>query len=165
MDEGKKPGKLEPVKLEAVTAEVLMEPSESQLLAKSRFWRKMAENPLFDADKVTAAKVEQLTGSSQIKKWWGDPMFRDWFLDKDFVYHGLQMLAEKGIKALYEILDDPKTSAKEKGLAAIKALELAGYKPAARREVKWADKGIGDMDANQLREFIAKNTKDVTPNE
>lgn len=141
-------------KLRAVVAEVIFTPTDTQLLVKSKFWRRMKENPMHDANRVSAATVEQITGSSQVRHWWSDKSFKEWFLDKDYVQHGLQGLAEMGIQVMMDILMDPKQPAAAKANILKMVYEFADYRPAIKKQIKWADAEIANMEPDEVDKRI-----------
>jgi hypothetical protein len=146
-------------KLKAVTADLILDPSEAQCVAKARFWRKMSENPLYDADKISTAQIERMTGSSMLTKWWANPKFRDWFLEKEHIYYAVSALAEKAVAVLWEVLDDPTASAKTRVDVAKLALDLKGVRPPSRKEVRWADVEIQKKSPEELDQYIAERLK------
>jgi hypothetical protein len=155
-DENKGPPKTVSLnkKLKAVVAEVVFTPDDWMLMAKSKFWRRHAENPMFDADNVQLTQVVRITKCSKLSRFWGNEQFRDWFLDKDYVSHGLKALAEKAIRVLNELLDDPKCPHQAKVRAIEQIFEFGDYKPPVRREVKWADAELAKWNKEELDGFI-----------
>ena len=146
-------------KLKAITADLILTPSEDQCLAKARFWRKMAENPLYSVDKMSNSQMETLAASANIPNWLSNPKFKDWFLEKDHVYHGVAALAEKAIHTLWEILEDPDSTPKTKVEVCRLALDLKGIRPPAKKEIKYADLDIQRKSPEELDHYINERVK------
>lgn len=141
-----------------------MRPTKPQAMAKSRFWSSVQGNPLLSPESLPAAKVAQLAGNQQVREWFIDLEFRDWFLNKDATRQLLESAVEPTIKRLLSIIECTEVGPKGEVTAASQVnaakliLEFAGYAPPKQRIVEYRDKEIASMDEAELVSYIQKNS-------
>jgi hypothetical protein len=145
----------------------MFQPTKSQLMAKSRFWRAVQENPMLGSvDDLPMSEVCRLAGTKQIVKWAQDnDEFRDWFKDPDNIKDRIQVGAEKAIDRLIDIISAAPESGRDalvttsNQIAAAKMLlDFSGHKPADKQAIKVSADQLPDDEA-ALRKYIAKNAE------
>lgn len=150
--------------------EVLFNPTEEQRELKAKFWFEYNANPLIDDDQITPTVVSDVLGRD-ISSWTKQPHFWDWFKSRDIVKRRLEVAAEKASELAIALLDPsvPMQDSARVNLIKI-VLEFAGRTPPVRKETKWHDKEIGELDDQQLDALIEKmiaqsSTKKILKNQ
>ena len=143
---------------EAVVLQAMFVPTDTMRRAKSAFWIKFAQSPMADEANITQSMAVRLSGSSSVAEWWKMVGFRDWFTNKMEWATEIESLAHLALRVARDILNDPEAPATAKVNLIGKIGELANKIPAKTKEIKYVDKTIGDMNEDQLAEYIAKNT-------
>jgi len=145
--------------LQAVVAEVIFHPTETQRRLKATLLAKLENNPLTDLASLSLAEVQEITGSAVVQKWWSVPGFSDWLLDKNENRAKLEYLFSLALEAAEQIILNTDPKAQGSRVAMIKVLsELAGKMPKAPvkapQEARTVN-AIASMDRTQLMEFLA----------
>lgn len=132
-------------------------PTEEQRLVKARFWKAFKANPLTDVVQISPAQVEEMTGHS-VQKWLGDKAFWPWFSrSKDTTGEYLEVAAEKAGELAMHFLNPAIEFNDNARVALMKlVLEYSGRAPASRKEVKWHDKEVAELNEDQLDALIDK---------
>ncbi len=139
------------------------QPSEEQRSLKAQFWIAFKANPLCDVDDITPALVNQLTGVD-VQKWLSDDRYWPWMATRDSVKLSLEIAAEKAAEMAIAYLDPSVPMNDNARVQLIKyVLEFSGRSPATRREEKWMDKEVGQLNEEQLDALIAKLTAKRLP--
>lgn len=149
--------------LESLLSEVTFTPTVEHRRVKSAFWASVEDNPMYnDHLAITAAQVAYVTGNGNISKWWSEEGFPAWFLNTEEFKQKRRYIANLALDRLADILQNPDT--KESSMvAAIKlAMELDDQMP-NKKEVKYADAAIGNMNEKQLEEFLKNRTISIEP--
>ena len=138
---------------------------------KSRFWQEANENPLVQPTKIPAQRAAQMAGNQQLVEWLRNPEFRDWFYNKNSAKQALEAATEIAISRLVEILECKEVGPKGEVTAASQVnaakliLEYAGYAPPKQRVIEYRDKGVSEMNEEQLEEFIQESTPKLVKGE
>lgn len=134
-------------------------PSQSQRLAKSRL-KKWVASSGGDPTQLNPTALAEVTKSPNLVKWTSDPMFMDYLLDGDDMVARIGCLAELTLDRLYEILTSP-IGGKDSAVtaahilsAAKQVIELAAMAPKQPKEVVFADKAVGALDAEAAQKEI-----------
>jgi hypothetical protein len=142
--------------LESAIDEISFCASPEQRVCKAGFWAKMGDDAVaLNRETITLAQARAVTGVAKLARWWPVPGFREWFINGEEWKQKLLYVIDVGLDALIDIMadDNPKTAG-----ARVKAFEvacrLAGREPAKTKEVRFIDKGINDMNEQQLQAFI-----------
>jgi hypothetical protein len=138
-------------------SELIFIPTPSQRQVKARLITKMADNPLIDLSSITLAEAQQLTGSSQLKDWWGRPGFKEWFLDQNEYRQRLEYLFSLALDAAEEILLSTDVKVQGARVAMIKLLADLANKTPKEAAAKYKDESIAKMDRAELEAFLEKN--------
>lgn len=141
--------------------QVAYRPNDDQRELKAKFWLDFKQNPLVDTADVSPALVEELTGKP-IDHWLKLPGFWDWFKSSttDTTKRYLEVAAEKAAEMAIMMLDPATPLNDNARVQLIKyVLEFSGRSPPQRRDVKWLDREIQDLDAKQLDDLIAKHMR------
>lgn len=139
---------------------VIFEPTSAQVRQKARFWTRFRPGPLTPSDNITMATALEVTGSAQIRKWWNEPGFVEWFENKDEERERLKYLFHKGLDTIENILDNPEANANAKANLIKMLAEMNGFLGKKPVE-KFADDSINQMSEAQLKEFLNKNNVKV----
>jgi hypothetical protein len=59
------------------------EPTDAQLRVRSAFWVAYREDPTVDLDHLGPSEIARRVDAPSIAKWWVDPHFRAWFLNRE----------------------------------------------------------------------------------
>lgn len=142
------------------------QPTDTQREVKAKFWLAFKDNPLCETDAVNPAVIEQLTGVD-VQAWSRDKRFWAWFTIKDQVRLNLEIAAERASEMAMMMLDPAHPMNDNARVQLVKyVLEFAGRTPPSRKEIKWADKEVGDMSPEELKALIDKLTaKQLTPSQ
>ena len=143
--------------LAAAVPELIFIPTPSQRQVKARLITKLTDNPLTDLASITLAEAQQLTGSSQLKDWWGRPGFKEWFLDQNEYRQRLEYLFSLALDAAEEILLSTDPKAQGARVAMIKLLAELSNKVPKESAAKYRDESIAKMDRAELEAFLEKN--------
>lgn len=138
-------------------------PTEEQFMAKARFWRRVAANPL-QSETVQAllpSDIATTAGDPRVERWWSNVKFQQWFLDKDFVENGFRALAEMAISVLSDMLRDTAMDAKARVQVMKLIFEHSEYRPASKKEVKWADQEIGALTPEEVDNKILELAREA----
>lgn len=134
------------------------EPSKSQKVAKTRFWRTIRANPLLatSIEDFTLDALVMHSGAKRLTDWIDkEPLFLAWFCDENFEEITIQSMAMDALKEVYDIMTSPMEekmlTAKDKLNAANLLLQLADKFPNKRTEVRWADRDVGRMGEEDVR--------------
>ena len=142
-------------------------------MAKAKFWRTVANNPLYPKpEELSLVAIARAAGQpslagSRLK----DEDTYAWFMDNKHNKDMLEAGSEYAIGRLIDIILDPEAGPREavttaNQVAAAKILlDMAGYSPQKSDKVVFKDKEIGDLDEDQLEDFIRKRTKAVDDND
>lgn len=63
--------------------DISYEPSPAQRKCKAKLWTTLRDDPSIDGKSLTLAAAQQICDSGSLDKWWKQPGFREWFLNKD----------------------------------------------------------------------------------
>jgi hypothetical protein len=143
-------------KLAEVLESIDFVPTEAMRAAKAAFWAVAMDTPLVDPQNITLAAALQLTGVTQLRRWWASPGFSAWWANKDELRQRIEFLVHKGLDAIEEVLADAETPATAKVRAFEILARLADKEPAKVKEIKFADASIQSMSAAQLTRFLEK---------
>jgi len=146
---------------EADMSVLKFEPKDDMMLAKSRFWMSIKDNPMLDPENLTISDICRMSGTNSVKSWLSKPEFRGWFFNQNLAKQKIQAAAELAVDALIGIVTqcpEPKTMSAQVKAATI-LLEYGGYAPPKNKVVVYRDKEIGEMGEEELREFIKSGTK------
>jgi len=133
---------------------VIFEPTSSQAKVKARFWTRFRPGPL-TAGRLTMDKVLEVTNSAGIRKWWHEPGFVEWFMNKEEERERLKYLFNKGLDMVERIIDDPDANANAKANLFKMLAEMNGHLGKKPVE-KFADEEVAKMSEDQLAAFIEK---------
>ena len=144
-------------KLESMLSQIVFIPESEHLRIKSAFYTVFDENPVCDSEDITAAQIAQITKSPKIFEYWHLPGFKQWFQNSNELKQQINYLLYDCVKTAHEIIKDPEQNPN----ARIKAIELmfkiADKMPKQYGKVEYRDKQIGQMNEEQLKEFIKKS--------
>lgn len=132
--------------------------SASQRRCKASFWARYLSSPTTPSPgDVSLAFAQEITGSAGLKKWWSEPGFRNWFLNRDEAREQMEYLFDRSLEVAEDLLNSDTAKPGEK-VALIKFLaELAGKMPKQSNITeKFADDDISKMDENQLKAYLTK---------
>lgn len=147
------------LKLAEVAEDLLYVPSAEERRVKAALWAVVAENPIHDPESMTVEDIVKVTGDNRVRRWWKQPQFRDWLLNKDEFKQRLEYQAHLALDTLERILSgtDPKM-ANAQVQAAKLIIEAANRMPQRWTKEIWGDERIQKMDKLQLKEFIKRNS-------
>ncbi len=129
-------------------------PSSAQREAKARFWTIANEQALFrDPLSYKPMEIAELLQLPVLTKWFQQKHFANYFFNRFEGEQKLELLWDKALDAMSEILDNG--DAKVQG-ARVSVIKLLAEIRAAKRQPKMVDKGIQDMDLDQLNAFIER---------
>lgn len=140
----------------------VFKPNNAQRMAKERLLSAMEElEGQLDMESLSITQIVNLTGCSEIEKWVdSDASFLPWILDTDHQSHRLKALFDKGLDEMESILDsdyEPKILTAKDKIAVFNILaQLADKQPAKRKEVKWIDESVGQMEDTEVAKELAK---------
>ena len=137
-------------------------------LAKARFHRIAKHKPLYpDIHTLSNAVISRVASRPAIAAKLEDETFRLWFMEEKFEKDMLQAGAQYAIERLIDIVTasevGPKadiTSANQVAAAKI-LLDMGGFSPQKATKSEYKDREIGDLDEDQLTEYIRKRTKPI----
>lgn len=135
--------------------ELSYSPTDGERRLKSSFIVALSENPVADAEHITAALVEQLTGDPSIHKLWAKPGFKLWFT----AVNENRAKAEYTFGRLLDsfemiaLSDDPKSFGPKVQAARVLA-DILGYS-AKSKPAKASDDEL-PSDPEELRAYIDK---------
>lgn len=91
-------------------AEPFFEPTLGQRRAKANFWTAWQEDPTVDPELMTADTAARLAGNRTVRRWWSEPGFKAWFMNKEEQRQRMEYLFELSMDAAESILtnEDPK---------------------------------------------------------
>lgn len=138
----------EPV--EDVVREAVFSPTRAQRAVKTRFWLQMRENPIVDVDHVTPSIVRQWTSENRVLAWWGEPGFKEWFLNRDEARERIMNLLYQCLDAAEEVLASSDLKAKTNMVKTMLSLCMDQQK---RDDDSEAQKLEG-MNRQQLEQYI-----------
>ena len=136
---------------------ILFEPTATQSKIKAKFWSRYHPGP-FDSPsdgKITLATALEVTGSTSLRKYWSQPGFREWFLNRDEEREKLKYLFNKALDSAEKILDNPEANPNAKANIIKMLAEMNGFMGKKQIE-KFADDDINKMSEKQLKEFLTK---------
>lgn len=131
--------------------------------AKARFWKTVSNNPMYPNPADLAHVVmAQAAGMPTLAGKLSEEGFKDWFLNNQHNKELMEVGAGYAIEKLIDILQDSDVG--EKGAASVNnqvasakiLLEMAGYGPSKNKTVEYKDKEIGNMDEEELEDFLRK---------
>jgi hypothetical protein len=140
---------------------VMFRPTPAQKEAKSRFWAIMNEGlQMKDPMTYSSTDVADLLRTPLVVRWFSEKGFKDFFFNKFEGEQKLEVLWDKALDAMAEILDtsDPKAQS-----ARVSVIRLLAEMRQAKRQPKMLDRAIQEMDLDQLNAFIEKQTLKVLP--
>lgn len=108
-----------------------------------------------DSRNVSLAQALEVTQAPQLRKWWAEDGFQDWFLNREEAKERLQYLFQKGLDAAENILDNPEANANAKANILKLLAEMTGHltkKPVDR----FADEQVNKMSEEQLKAYLEK---------
>lgn len=143
--------------ISAAASELIFIPTPSQRQVKARLVIKLAENPIIELGSLTLAEAQQLTGSSQLKDWWGRPGFKEWFLDQNEYRQRLEYLFSLALDAAEEILLSTDIKVQGARVAMIKLLAELANKTPKETQTRYKDEAIAKMSQAELEAFLEKN--------
>ncbi len=140
-------------KLNQLTEDILYRPSDADCKVKARFWSRFEPGPLLTYNNITPELVIKLTGVTSITQNWYKPGFKAWFLNKDEAREKLEYLFMKSLDAAEQIItnEELQPSARVNMIKII--AELAAKFP-TKKEEKYADKDINDMNESELKAYL-----------
>jgi hypothetical protein len=152
-------------RLEAIpqlAGEVVFLPSPNHRRVKSKFWTRF-DSLTGSVSSVSMQQAMGITGESNLKKWWDQPGFKEWFLNMDESRERLEYLFMIALDAAEQVLLDPEANANAK-VNLIKVLaQLAGKEP--NKQEQFIDMRIQKMGPDQLKEFIMSRTEKLNKSE
>lgn len=111
-------------------AEPFFEPSMGQRRAKANFWTAWQDDPTLDPELMTADTAARLSGNRTVRRWWTEPGFKAWFMNKDEQRQRLEYLFELSMDAAEDILTNSDPKAQGARVQLIKHMsELANKMP------------------------------------
>lgn len=152
-------GKRTTIDTAQVIESVVFTPSPIQRKAKAAFWYKWNEHPFGDPADITAHTASDYAGYSQVREWWADSRFKEWFLNRDEFRQRVEYLANLALDTAEEILLDPDASAGARVSMVKLAAELASKMPQKGFREMLLDESIQKMNKEELEKFILDNTK------
>ena len=161
IDEVNEIKEISPRQMAEVTDKVIFEPTSTQAKLKAKFWTRFQPGPLVNTGTLTLAKAAEITGSTQLKKWWYIPGFLEWFMNKEEERERLKYLFNKGLDTIENILDNPEANANAKANIIKMLAEMNGYLGKKPIE-KFADESINKMSEAQLKEFLERKGVTIT---
>lgn len=138
--------------------------TESQRQAKSRFWQKFEKNPLLgNAEALSGPQICQLAGNVNTYRWLQErEELWNWFFDKDYAASVLNSGLEIAVRTLIQICNSP-ISREVPATAQVKAAEtlmkFGGMGVDKRETSKSKDSQIDNMDVAELEAFVAAGGK------
>jgi hypothetical protein len=134
---------------------VIFTPSKTQQKVKARFWTRFTPGPFANPNKIPLALAQEVTGSASLKKWWDEPGFLEWFVNREEARERLEYLFMLALGTAEDLLTDEKAQASAK-VNMIKVLaELANKFPSKTQE-KYLDDDINKMDEAELKMYLEK---------
>lgn len=94
------------------------EPTPGMRRVKAQFWVQMREDPSVDPQQLSPADIQRRVDAPSLDRWWRDPLFRSWFLNKQEWVAGAEMA--------FELWLDQLTGRLMSGLMSDKDLVAAG---------------------------------------
>src|SRR5690606_18470701 len=88
-------------------SEELFRPTDAHIRAKSQLWARFAENPICDPSEVNLAIASQYVNDRRLPRWWSQPGFQDWFLNRGEWRELLETTAYRALQKLNEIITLP----------------------------------------------------------
>ncbi len=148
--------KISPQQTKSLSEKVIFEPTSSQAKLKARFWTRFQPGPLVSPSNITMTTALEVTGSAQMRKWWHEPGFVEWFTNREEERERLKYLFHKGLNTIENILDNPEANANAKANIIKMLAEMNGYLGKKPVE-KFADEDINKMSEAQLKAFLEKH--------
>lgn len=138
------------------------EPTDAMLRAKTNFWNAAGG---MEATAVNMTVAIQLSGTTSVRNWWGQPGFKEWFTGRNEWRNRVEYLAMRGLDVAEQLLHDRRTTPASKVQLIKLFAELADKMPSKTKEVKFIDAGVANMDEKQLDAFIKKHSQLVASTE
>jgi hypothetical protein len=149
--------------LEAAVADLLFKPTPRERNWKARLWVRLADNPMLDASMVTADDAVDLCGSTDVRRQWSKPGFREWLLNQDEHRERLEYLFGLALDAAEDILLNTDPKAQSARVNVIKVLsELAGKFPRNQPAKSGLERAIEGMDRAALGLYLEKQGVGMT---
>ena len=134
-------------------------PSLEEQRTKAKFWVRARKQGV-ERDEVTLATGLSLTGDARLTTWWGKPGFSTWFANDTEFEEEMEYLVYRMPFYLLSVLEDDSEKSSGAKVNALKLLaEIANKMPVRHKQVVWKDASIQNMSPDQLRRFIAKESK------
>lgn len=146
------------VKLTQILDDLVFMPSTMQRRIKAAFWTKFSQNPIADVGSITAELAARIAGNQNVKKWWSQPGFQEWFLNEDEFRQKLEYLAHLALDTIEEVLLNPDANVNAKSSMAKLIFEAAHKMPSKWQNTKYMDEQIQRMDLAQLESFIKQRS-------
>jgi hypothetical protein len=143
-----------------VVADLTFTPSNNQMKLKAGFYASWA-----GMTQPTEGDISSITGSQSIQKWWSDPSFKSWFLNKDQTLAKMAYLKDLALSTAEQILLDPDQPAAAR-VNMIKVV-LAYDAAISEKQMSVAGKSIKATSTAELLKRLesVKGTIDVEPEE
>ena len=135
-------------------------PGAEEQRTKATFWVRAKRQGVCRED-VSLATALSLTADSRITNWWAQPGFSAWFANDTEFEEEMEFLIYRMPFYLQDILEaqgeEASASAKVNALKLL--AEIANKMPVKHKQVVWKDASIQSMTPDQLRKFIAKESR------
>lgn len=133
--------------------DVVFLPSPPQRRAKSKFWVRY-DSLLGAPETLSSSDIANITQEPTITKWWSQPYFKEWFLNKEEEKERLDYLYNLGLDSLEQLFLNPEANHNAR-VNALKVIALLASKEPSKNE-KFSDEDIQRMDKIKLRAYIQK---------
>lgn len=145
----------------ALSEEVLHQPTDKEKRLKASFWKRIANQPLFDIQNLSYEQVRSIIGTDALKASWSQPGFKAWFCNREEYRERLEYLFELAMDAAEDILKNVDPKAQSARVNMVKTIsELAGKLQkgnATQNATALINGTIGQMDKAQLELYLQKN--------
>jgi hypothetical protein len=137
-------------------------PTDAQRRAKSAYWSHYFQTGDIPPDTVSSREASELSGYSEVEKWYSQEGFPEWFQNGDEFRQQVEYTSHLGLEVIQQVLQDVGARTSDRLNAAKMALEIAAKFPSKSTDEKYADKRIQEMGKKELEELIASKLKKVT---
>jgi len=152
------------LKIEDKLDEIIFTPSEAQKKVKAQLWVSLRETPMYDIKDIRCEDAVEVTGESDINKWWSNKktgkQFQRWLTNGKTIEVNLEYLFYELCEGLVHVCTetDPKSFSAKVALGRLLS-DLTGRAAPKTKETKILDEKVKGKTKEQLKAMINKGVK------